>query len=127
MKDNNVLKGLKRMLALIETGWTTGTNARDKDRESVNFMSPEAKSFCLMGASNRAACESFPNYMTDYRDERKANALYSDLNGAIRRVINPTAPFSVSLPHWNDKSGRTKAEVVETLKAAIEAATEAQA
>lgn len=53
-KDNKVLKVLRTARGLVDKGWTTGALAMNKKGKRVPVKSPEAVSFCAIGALRRA-------------------------------------------------------------------------
>ncbi|MDI3261174.1 MAG: hypothetical protein QJR02_15925 [Sinobacteraceae bacterium] len=85
-------------------GWTQEEGARDDMGRPVPVFSPDACSFCSMGAIARA-CE-------DRHFEKGWDILRTALGG---RLVAP----------WNDAPERTQAEVVAAFDRAIELAREA--
>ena len=53
-KDNKVLKVLRTARGLINKGWTAGAFAKNKAGKTVSVKSPDAVSFCSIGALRRA-------------------------------------------------------------------------
>lgn len=83
--------------------WTQGADARDKQGgEECSPRSPRATCWCLLGAMDR--CYRFAG--TRHR-------------AAMHRLwagINRTWPERAHVPTWNDKEGRTFAEVRKLLE-----------
>lgn len=109
------LKILKDARALIEKGWTWGTEARDKNGRPVGVHFPEAVRFCLLGAVNAA----------DSRADRiharlKARQFLSEalaLLPSAERTPKGGAP-TFSLIGFNDDL-RSKAKVLKLYDSAI--------
>jgi hypothetical protein len=97
---------LRRALQIIEhKGWCQGALARDQYGISAN-CSINAYSVCMMGALHMA--------LPGHSDvEAVAFGAAAD---ALCNVIHD------SVPHWNDKAGRTKDEVIAAYREAIEIA-----
>jgi hypothetical protein len=98
---------LHRAADLIEEfGWCQAVSARDVRGEGTSIVSPEAVSFCIGGAVLRAGLDLGldlyrPKGWTDYR----------------RGYADELLGYHWD---WNDKRGRTKAEVVARLRSAAE-------
>ena len=86
---------------IVEKGWTQGVFATNAFGKGVPVESPEACSFCVLGALDKAA-ETGIGEMA-WREAEKA---------LFRTVRSP------SLPAWNDAPERTQAEVVAALREA---------
>jgi hypothetical protein len=96
VKPITVKQVLQDALALIKIGWTRG---REKRRRG------DRVSYCITGAVKAAT----PN-----------GELRSGANARLR-VVTSLSTYE-ALFEWNDKPGRTKAEVVAAFERAIEAA-----
>jgi len=99
-------------------GWTQRTRARDADGKSVYACSDEAKTFCPIGAVERASHIKHSN-------EDTAEDLYELTLGYLAaRIAKRTE--KLSSPHWvylwNDERDRTKDEVLFVLDKAAEQA-----
>lgn len=94
-----------RELLARDGGWTQNATARDASGKEVDEISVEAVSFDLLGAMTRAG----------------VNARPGAIDQAMRR-LHAAIGFN-SLGDWNDERGRSQAEVVALLDAAIAAAT----
>ena len=93
---------------LVATSWTQHAEARDAARVPVDACSPEAVSWSLLGAL-RLSYERFA--WNDGHDAAAAQLVRSC--ALLADVID-----SDSLPGWNDRSGRTQADVLDALDAA---------
>jgi hypothetical protein len=95
---------LREARALIERGWTQGHFARDEDGYPEHEGSPDAVCWCAMGAMSAA-------------DPNDKYGLYGALSHAIGDEM---------VGMWNDRIGRTKAEVLAAFDKAIALAESAQ-
>lgn len=70
--------------ALIERGWCQGTYARNKNGYSVEFDSPQATQFCIMGALNRVGLN-----IEDYRKDLSQGSFikFNDITGTKDKVL----------------------------------------
>jgi hypothetical protein len=93
--------------AVLAQGWTQGALARDAVGQEVEPDSPDAVCWCLIGAMQRGAGPTYPNYAA-LRD-----TLRQDLG--IRREFEALGE-EVTLTRWNDTPGRTQAEVVALVR-----------
>lgn len=88
-------------LALIEKGWCQGSPAKNEAGDEVWFNDPTATQFCLIAAISKTV----------------------GTNQDLRRYLLPLEKF---LPKnkwpwsWNDEPGRTKEEVVDLFRKAID-------
>jgi hypothetical protein len=90
---------------LEEFGWTSGKLCRDSDGKGLSdARDPSAVSFCVSGAMGRAAM-----------DLGGGTALWDDAFRILHQRLG-AGPVE-----WNDRLGRTKAEVVSALRSAAEA------
>lgn len=94
-----------RALLARDGGWTQGACARDADGKEVDEMSVRAVSFDLLGALTRAG----------------VGQPAQTSNDAMARLLDRIS--SKTLGDWNDAPGRTQAEAVALLDAAIAGAT----
>lgn len=93
---------LRQAADLIErTGWCRRAFARDKRRRVVGFYSKDACRFCVRGAIYRVGG--------------------AGLNGDIERLLKRHIGTR-HISDWNDAPGRTKDEVIATLRRAAEMA-----
>lgn len=94
---------IKHCQNLIRKGWTQHTFARDKNKEPVSVSSPEACSFCLLGAVYKTARDLGP----------KSVIIEHKLLDSLEALTNQkTAKF-------NDKKGRTKTQIINLLNSAL--------
>lgn len=93
----------------VHWGWTQHTEARRADGSPCRPESPDATCFCLSGALN--AIPVLP-------------AVYAS---AVRALLIQIAPEEGPLFEWNDRPGRTQAEVLALLDRAITALEESVA
>lgn len=87
---------LKRARKLLRKGWCQGDPVRRDER-----MKPIA--YCILGATSFAS----RGHMTEARHRAK------------RRIHEVLPVGSISIVDFNDKPGRTKAQVLEVMDAAI--------
>lgn len=87
---------------LVSRAWTQGATARDRKGHPVPYYSPDAYSFCALGAIQRAL-GTHPN-VAQIR--------------VARRACEESIPKPWGLATWNDHPGRTAREVVQLLKGA---------
>lgn len=114
MKKSTVLK---RALSKIKKNWIQGASARNKKGDVVPTHSPNAVSFCAVGAIQASIPLSFGNYFIKlgcFKLLEKAKSIYS------------TNPID-SIIAWNDVHGRTKEEVIKTFEKAIKLALKEEA
>ena len=107
-------RALDRAAALLDTPgrWTQSVNARNGAGRKVPPDSPAAVCWCIQGAIAREMNEMMAT-RTD--DPRRINDTYALAYQAIRDALS--SPHA-SLPKWNDRKGRTAAEVVRVLRRA---------
>lgn len=98
-----ILRTLLRARELLEHGWCQGAYARDADGHICKEHDGAAMSFCLAGATYRAATES--------------SAKFSTYNGACLWLADAFNGDCIS--EYNDAHGRTKAEVLDVVDRAI--------
>jgi hypothetical protein len=84
--------------------WTQGALARNRDGRVCMPGSPDAESWCLIGAICRT-----------YRDNESLNAAIE----AVDRVITGGCHDGIDeIEEWNDYPGRTFEEILEVLEKA---------
>lgn len=88
-----------------EGAWIQRSYARDRMGHFVDYTSPGAACWCAEGAIFRQI----------------PDADMSDVN-AVWRFIAMAEPEAHDTPYWNDRPGRTQAEVVAALRKASELA-----
>jgi hypothetical protein len=98
---------------LVERGWTQHADSRSASGAEVDPWAPTAASWSLLGAVVAAAEQYAQRHQRDVPLEQLAGALHE-----LAKLIDDD-----SLAAWNDASGRTQQEVVETLAAARQAAS----
>lgn len=92
---------LKHARNLIIKGWTQGHYAKNNQGDSTCYKSKEACKFCSAGALLRTD-EDFG----------------TDMELEVREILK-TAINGDCIVDWNDKTGRTKKQVVEAFNKAI--------
>jgi hypothetical protein len=98
------VSALQEVLKLLRKGWTKGANARDKSGEEVPSRAPTAVKWCLNGA---ILCVG---------------------KGKARKYIEEALPKRYqgdSLCVFNDSQRRTKKEVIDVVRKAIQLAKKA--
>lgn len=95
MKPSEVLK---------KYGWCQGTFARNIDGEQVTTIDSQAASFCLLGALYKSCT------LDNIYDFDKFDTYYQIVQKSISELGFP------DVPSWNDKTGRTKEEVIKLLE-----------
>lgn len=103
---------LKRAREKLDAGWTQGAYARDESGKVVDFVDPLAKSFCLIGAYRSAAVEMLNASKTGWWQDTEPGRFIVAKIGTESGVL------------WNDRSERTKEEVLELLDQTIANALE---
>lgn len=98
----NTLDVLIAARAKIEQGWTQGKMARDNDGVSVRPLSDDATCWCAAGAITAAGSSAQPML-------------------AARAALTKAVACRDFIGVWNDKRGRTQAEVLAAFDRAIEA------
>lgn len=101
----DILKAMRALLAR-DGGWTQGACARDVAGKEVDELSARAVSFDALGALTRAG-----------RDARPGEG------GAAMAQLRDRIGFK-TLGDWNDAPGRTQAEVLALVDAAIAGAAQ---
>lgn len=108
---------LERGRTLLEDHELTQfTFAKDKDGTSVSYSSPEACSFCTMGAFWRAAELELGHEEDSWS---KAREYLHYLEAAMVEKVKGTNTVVFGIPTWNDTPGRTKADVLDLFDKAI--------
>lgn len=99
------LKGAKALLAKPEN-WTKEFSARNSDGQQVSCRSEEARSWCLLGAVDRANT-----------DAGHSDLIYTQSRDFIIDLLKFNSFLKVLT--WNDAPGRTHGEVVRLLNKGI--------
>lgn len=97
----------------IEKGWCRGQFARTEDGEGALAVSEDARSWCALGAIERA---TFEVPMQSYASRGAAERLLREAAG-VRSDFDATTA-------WNDDPERTKEEVLAAFDKAIELASQ---
>ncbi len=113
MTPKEVLIAARQLIAQPK-GWTQGTLARDKDGLQLSYESPEAYSFCLIGAIDRAS-----GFSSKTKDTETLTTLEAR-NAALDSLANVLNTHDMAL--WNDRPHRTQADVICVFSVAIEVA-----
>lgn len=96
---------LRQAADLIErTGWCQGVYARDARGVITDFISDAAVEFCALGAIFHCEPEGYA----------------ADVSAPEQLLVNRIGTRTVG--EWNDAPGRTKDEVIATLRKAAEGA-----
>lgn len=98
-KENLRILTTARQLLAMPNAWTQGAFARDKDGEPCPDTGNDATCFCMWGAVRHA------------RYQLRLEAL-----GTLETVRGLCGG---NIPEWNDKPGRTQAEVLSLLDKAV--------
>ena len=104
------LKVLESARDLVTQGWTQGAGARDRNGKAVHPWSAQARSWSVLGA---IVCGD---------STRQGRVPMSLLAEAV--VVLAAALHTASLNDWNDVPGRTQADALAGLDAAIASAAE---
>ena len=96
---------LCRAKEILEQGWTQGTYARDEHGVEADWASPEAVTFCSVGAVYRATSELEPDRTSDVFDPLRWLARAA----LLRHVLGK---HGVNTVGFNDHPDRTQEEVV---------------
>lgn len=103
---------LKEARTLIdEKGWTQRASARDPYGNNVGATNRHAVCFCSLGALHRAAVEL-----------HGPSADMAEIKHAIDRLQRSLPQGFTAVSLWNDRSERTKAEVLAVFDKAIASA-----
>lgn len=94
---------LLKAAEIVEQGWTQGEMARTAEDSKCGVSNPNACKFCMSGAIVRAVKEA--------QDGNYRRAIAA-ANLLVQRKGYP------SMPHFNDASARTQAEVAAALREA---------
>jgi len=89
--------------------WTTGCNARDKKGEHVSYTGRAAHCFCMHGKLRREF-----EFALEKETEDVRNDTWSMMTTCIYAAINRNRTTYMS--PYNDRKGRTVAQVVEKLR-----------
>ena len=113
MNTVELLQQARDLIASPEA-WTQGTYARNASGKRTPLAGPDAVCWCVSGALRRiierAETDPIPDPLRD---------LWYETIPVVNRIAN--LDMYSTLPIWNDKKGRTHAEVIALLDAAIEA------
>lgn len=104
--EEGAKKILRRARELVERGWCQGAYARGAEGQVVDKYGPAARSFCVLGAVDRAS----ERYHYEARDValRVLGTVMKELTGAR------------TPGYYNDAYGRTQEDIVTLLKKAEE-------
>jgi hypothetical protein len=94
-----VLLNARTLIAL--EGWTQGAEARDSNGRKVSASYPKATCFCAEGANDEGAGDNFILSITTHN------------------YLGCTLRLKRGLHIWNDRKGRTKAQVLAAYDKAI--------
>lgn len=106
---------------LIEhNDWTQGAYARNVNGCGVYPNSISAMSFCVVGAMTRTV---FDESRERLLREGKSDSAADQILGRQAADLLTSQICQSDVPDWNDDPARTKAEVVQALRAAAERRT----
>lgn len=107
-------KVLLRAAELVAMGWTRGVGARNELGQKVVATDPQAVSWCLNGAINRALLDVLG---LDWYECRVDLGLWMTLRRPIRAVLRERS-LSTSLGSWNDRDCPNPQTAEDVLRAA---------
>lgn len=105
-----VLEQVKELIGTAET-WCQYAPARDAESREVESLSPEARQWCLIGATHRILGGSF-KHMDEVIDK---------LRQELRRSPTDSQQLRHSLAYYNDASTTTHQDILEILDRTIAA------
>lgn len=105
----DALEILKRARDIVTLGWTRGVGARNAYGRPVSSSDPTATCWCLIGATNTARHQLFPNP----EQFVYAAEVHIHVNNWLRR-------YHAHLVTYNDAPERTQVEVLAFLDKAID-------
>lgn len=112
----DVDKAFARIEELLAQGWTTRAFARAADGTPRFSDDPEACSWCLSGAVNKAVGEQ--TGLMSYRDQRRFDA-HDQVRLPLDKALTAFGVLpGVPMIHWNDDPARTRAQVLGVVQAA---------
>jgi hypothetical protein len=109
-KPRTAFEILRGARALIAAGWCREDQATDEDGNSVDFDDPAAKHFCALGALERVS-DRGPAWNIAYGCLCDAANVKGE-RGTVATLFGP-------LVAWNDREGRTRAQVVAAFDEAM--------
>lgn len=101
---------------LVDQGWTQGTTARSATGQIVGLTDVAAESFCILGATARAAANLRVRTKEDFPVVSEEDVRAHDL---ARRAIRDVAGTG-NIAAYNDDENRTQAEVSALLRKAAQ-------
>lgn len=125
--NEELKKVLERARELVSLGWCQGDLAQDEFGSTIPDSSPNAKSFCTIGAIDRALYEALEwNWnMVITQPLAPKSVMLKDLYNATKiellkalGIKDPVA-HSFGIVSFNDKPGRTQEQVIELFDNAI--------
>lgn len=106
-RPTTVVEVRRRAARLVERGWCQLSYARDRHGTPVGVNSAEAASWCLLGALD----EAVPVPWTK-ADVARIETAAAQIAGEIGVCVK-------ELDYWNDRPGRTQAQVVQALRGRV--------
>lgn len=94
---------------LVKYGWAKGVNARNAEGDAIDYNSPKAVAWCLLGAL-AFAYEDLQAFLIA---RAKVGAVLNN-----RGIPNTTFNDIPDIASWNDATCRTKEEVIAVLEEA---------
>ncbi len=116
-KISAVLLGAAR---LVSAGWTKGAYARSRSGHETRLLGPRVCRVCLSGAIQRASAAGARSPRR--RAARALDNWYAAEKYVAREVAWFTGDADVGIVTFNDRAETTKADVLEVLRRAREAA-----
>ena len=111
MKEQ-VLAVLTRAAEMIEIGWTQGADARRKDGTACTAVADGADAYCLSGALLRAG------YEVSGRLHDPSKPMPTFMRAVYTAVQAVLPPGWTEIQWYNDRKGRTKADMLRIIAAA---------
>lgn len=108
MNTQEIATKLREAAALVDKGWTQGTNARDAERNPVASTDKRAVCFCAFGALRRATDDNFATALAVEHANQQVRLEFGD---AFTERFRPSDAVN-----FNDEPGRTKEEVSALLR-----------
>jgi hypothetical protein len=121
MKASEALQEARK---LIDAGWCQGAYVRYRNGRCVPFLYDityqfnyaraaneryEAADYCPLGAIGAVCYARTPNALYDFSVDQVARVVAAKVESLLENHIAP----ELSLSAWNDKTGRTKEQVLE--------------
>lgn len=109
-QQQQIIEVLEGALHRLESGWTTGHQARARNGRPVHPESKEAVTFCMFGALRAEALELDPAQGLRLAEDA-ARYLGSVMKQLGQPILKQSAPRT--LMQWNDAPGRNVEDVLD--------------